>query len=158
MQGLGSGFDGMNIHGFDPSRRDSSVSPTPPSLAPPSPSQIISNFCAVVIAGRPVLHEWTQVGDKLMLDVLEPSTVNELSFFMLPGAHLPPGHGAAIYYAMPPHTHWSLLGAVHENAPSGVFRTGWRGRFANQTQTLRLGVSVEPIETIQNLQQVKGWR
>ena len=164
IRGLGSGFEDMSLRGgASPPPQPISGQRVSGSVTPPLGSEflgssgpVVNNFCGVVIAGRPLLHEWTQVGDKLMLDVLHPSTVNELSFFMLPGAQLPQGMGVALYYSLPPYELWNILGAVHEGAPSGVFRTGWKGRFANQSITLRLGVSVEPIESIQNLEQVKG--
>ena len=103
------------------------------------------------------------------------SAVTELVFFLLPGVPLPPDHGALLYWqivSMPASnsmsstpfstgmitTEFELVGAVANHKPSGVFRTGWA---TNETigaalkspsnVTINLGVSIEPMSSVQNM-------
>ncbi len=52
-----------------------------------------------------------------MTEVPEPAAVSELTFFLLPGVQLPPGAGVALYYALPPFTEWTVIGAVTADKP-----------------------------------------
>lgn len=71
--------------------------------------------------------------------------MSEVSFFMLPGAPVPPGYGAVLYYSIPPFQTWTLVGSVFPNKPSGIFRTGWATNEAMMgCPVVQLGVSIEP--------------
>mmetsp|Transcript_61539 Transcript_61539/g.71915 ORF Transcript_61539/g.71915 Transcript_61539/m.71915 type:complete len:204 (+) Transcript_61539:244-855(+) len=98
-----------------------------------------------------------------------PSLIAEIVFFLLPGAQLPPSHGAVLYWQFSAPTAFSgggsssgfeMLGAVAADRPSGVFRTGW-----GQNETLltalssglnsvviTLGISLEELGSIRNLE------
>lgn len=103
------------------------------------------------------------------------SAVSELVFFLLPGVLLPPDHGALLYWQIVSTsasnsmsstpfstglitTEFELVGAVANHKPSGVFRTGWA---TNETisaalqspsnVTINLGVSIEPMSSVQNM-------
>lgn len=56
-------------------------------------------------------------GTKCVTEVPLPSQVTDLTFFLLPGVMLPPGSGVALYYAMPPFTEWTVLGALTAEKP-----------------------------------------
>ncbi|KAL7446264.1 hypothetical protein ACHAXH_009714 [Discostella pseudostelligera] len=107
-------------------------------------------------------------------------SVSELVFFLLPGIPLPPDHGALLFWqvvSIPASnvmsstpfsagastattTDFELVGAITNNKPSGVFRTGWATNETlsiainspySSTITINLGVSIEPISTIDNM-------
>eukprot|EP00581_Thalassiosira_minuscula_P012587 CAMPEP_0183729922 /NCGR_PEP_ID=MMETSP0737-20130205/31544_1 /TAXON_ID=385413 /ORGANISM="Thalassiosira miniscula, Strain CCMP1093" /LENGTH=133 /DNA_ID=CAMNT_0025962245 /DNA_START=154 /DNA_END=555 /DNA_ORIENTATION=- len=56
-------------------------------------------------------------------------------------------------------TEFELVGAIANHKPSGVFRTGWATNetlssamnSATSTITINLGVSIEPISSVQNI-------
>jgi hypothetical protein len=107
-------------------------------------------------------------------------SVSELVFFLLPGIPLPPDHGALLFWQVvstpasnvmsstpfsagastATTTDFELVGAITNNKPSGVFRTGWATNETlsiainspySSTITINLGVSIEPISTIDNM-------
>jgi hypothetical protein len=102
------------------------------------------------------------------------ASVSELVFFLLPGIPLPPDHGALLFWQVvstpasnvmsstpfsagastATTTDFELVGAITNNKPSGVFRTGWATNETlsiainspySSTITINLGVSIEPI-------------
>ena len=108
------------------------------------------------------------------------ASVSELVFFLLPGIPLPPDHGALLFWQIvstpasnsmsstpfsagastATTTDFELVGAITNNKPSGVFRTGWATNETlsiainspySSTITINLGVSIEPISTIDNM-------
>ena len=107
------------------------------------------------------------------------ASVSELVFFLLPGIPLPPDHGAMLFWQVvstpSPNTmsstpfstggtttttDFELVGAITNHKPSGVFRTGWATNEtlsnafnapSSSTITINLGVSIEPISTIDNM-------
>eukprot|EP00968_Pinguiococcus_pyrenoidosus_P001219 scaffold53_cov193-Pinguiococcus_pyrenoidosus.AAC.56 len=84
----------------------------------------------------------------------DPADVEELTFFLLPSSPVPQGHGVVLYYsAPPPFESWEVLGAVFAEKPSGTFRTGagWKEQLRGQP-AVQLGISLETIEFIENLQ------
>lgn len=101
------------------------------------------------------------------------SSVHEVVCFLLPSAPLPPDHGVLIYWQVscpsqpaaaavggrPETPGFELLGAVTHERPSGVFRTAWGNderllqlQQHNAPLTVTLGVSMEPMSNVQNLQ------
>lgn len=138
------------------------------------------NLFGVVIPGSLVRTDFLPAdatGLKYTLslaDIPAPCTsVSDLVFFFLPEAApaIPVGHGAIIYWQASTTptsgagptvqaTGFELLGAITPDKPSGVFRTGWATHNAlaaavvdpGLSLTVTLGVSIEPLANIQNLQ------
>eukprot|EP00428_Durinskia_dybowskii_P065411 CAMPEP_0170386398 /NCGR_PEP_ID=MMETSP0117_2-20130122/17013_1 /TAXON_ID=400756 /ORGANISM="Durinskia baltica, Strain CSIRO CS-38" /LENGTH=163 /DNA_ID=CAMNT_0010642217 /DNA_START=87 /DNA_END=575 /DNA_ORIENTATION=+ len=107
----------------------------------------------VVIPGRPVITDFQVVdATKAMAVIEQPATVTELTFFLLPTTVIPPGYGAILYYSVPPFQNWILIGSIDPSKPSGIFRTNWAtNEEVRNCPALQLGVSLEPLETIKNL-------
>ena len=99
----------------------------------------------VVIPGRPAIFEFQPIDQTKAVTVIqEPTTVTEITFFLLPSTPIPPDYGAILYYAIPPFTHWEVLGAVSLQKPSGIFRTGWSTKEdLVGCQFVQLGVALE---------------
>lgn len=109
---------------------------------------------SVCIPGQPVLTEWVQISEShysLNQEILNPAAVTELAFFVMPGENLPPGYGALLHFSCAPYVDWEILGGIGPGRPSGIFRTGWHERFNASTPPLRLGLSLEPLERLANL-------
>mmetsp|Transcript_31452 Transcript_31452/g.76057 ORF Transcript_31452/g.76057 Transcript_31452/m.76057 type:complete len:220 (-) Transcript_31452:317-976(-) len=105
------------------------------------------------------------------------STVSELVFFLLPGVSLPQDHGAMLFWQIvstpssdtmsstpftttgTTTTEFELVGAIANHRPSGAFRTGWSTNETlvsaihspSSTITINLGVSIEPMSSVQNV-------
>jgi len=109
----------------------------------------------VVVPGRPLITDFSPVDTQKAVALLEdPADVEELTFFLLPSSPVPQGHGVVLYYsAPPPFESWEVLGAVFAEKPSGTFRTGagWKEQLRGQP-AVQLGISLETIEFIENLQ------
>ncbi|KAL9183603.1 hypothetical protein ACHAXT_004459 [Thalassiosira profunda] len=109
------------------------------------------------------------------------ATVSEIVFFLLPGVSLPPDKGALLFWqivstpapnsmattpfsATPTTTEFELLGALANHKPSGAFRTGWATNDTlsnainapSSTITINLGVSIEPMASVQNMGMVQN--
>uniref|UniRef100_A0A7S1Z8Y4 Hikeshi-like domain-containing protein n=1 Tax=Trieres chinensis TaxID=1514140 RepID=A0A7S1Z8Y4_TRICV len=135
---------------------------------------ITSQLFGVVLPGSAVRTDFLPDGTgqkfTLALSGLPPHVVSataDLVFFFLPGAvqAIPPGHGAMLYWqaassATGDATGFELLGAITPDRPSGIFRTGWSTHEAlvgmlskmGMGMVITLGVSVETLGNIQNLQ------
>jgi hypothetical protein len=75
-----------------------------------------SSLFGVVIPGRPVITEFQVIDEKKCITFIEsPSTVTDITFFLLPPGCIPPGYGAILYYAVPPFTNWVLLGCIAQD-------------------------------------------
>ena len=115
---------------------------------------VVQPLFGVVAAGRPVMTEFQTLDEtKAVTWLQDPTSVAELTFFLLPTTPVPPGHGAILYYAAPPSfDSWVMLGAISPEKPSGVFRTGWP---TNESLVgcpcVQLGVALESLATLQNL-------
>lgn len=99
----------------------------------------------VVIPGRPAIFDFQLVdATKAVTIVEQPTTVTEITFFLLPSCPIPAGFGAILYVAVPPFQHWEVLGAVSPLKPSGIFRTGWstKENLAG-CPVVQLGVAIE---------------
>ncbi|TFJ84596.1 hypothetical protein NSK_004061 [Nannochloropsis salina CCMP1776] len=107
----------------------------------------------VVCPGRPVMVDWRPINEtKFVCEIASPAQVTDLTFFLLPNIVLPPGTGTALYYSLPPFAEWTVLGALTLDKPSGVFRTGWSTiEGIAQMPAIQLGVSLESLDTITNL-------
>lgn len=96
------------------------------------------------------MTDWRVAGEnKLLIEVPNPSAVNELSVFMLPGCALPPDRGVLVFYAPPPFTSWTNLGALGPSRPSITVRTGWGSNVElAQARVVQLGLSLEPADAV----------
>lgn len=150
-------------------------------LAPPSPCVAAPALFGIVAPGCPVRTDFSLAdpsGLKFTLTLslpVQPVMISDLVFFFLPGAveQFPPMHGAMLYWQatttttgspMPltETTGFELLGAISPDRPSGIFRTGWgtndllsahaSSPNPNVSIAITLGVSIEPLANIQNLQ------
>eukprot|EP00349_Pseudokeronopsis_sp_Brazil_P002159 CAMPEP_0202964564 /NCGR_PEP_ID=MMETSP1396-20130829/8645_1 /ASSEMBLY_ACC=CAM_ASM_000872 /TAXON_ID= /ORGANISM="Pseudokeronopsis sp., Strain Brazil" /LENGTH=183 /DNA_ID=CAMNT_0049686759 /DNA_START=128 /DNA_END=679 /DNA_ORIENTATION=- len=116
----------------------------------------VAPLFGIVIPGRPVITDFQVLDSTKAITLVEsPQMVSELTFFLLPTTTIPPGYGAILYYSLPPFQEWSLIGSIDLSKPSGAFRTGWVANEEIQScPVLQLGVSLEPLETIKNLELV----
>mmetsp|Transcript_16346 Transcript_16346/g.33282 ORF Transcript_16346/g.33282 Transcript_16346/m.33282 type:complete len:129 (+) Transcript_16346:57-443(+) len=81
----------------------------------------------LVISGRPVITNFLQVDERsLVVEVPNGETVNEISFFVIPGATLPPGSMACLYASPFPFNEFNLVGSVTADNPSQVFFLRWK--------------------------------
>ena len=156
------------------------------NLPQPTPPQLLG----ILIPGGVVRTDFTpsdSSGTKFTLALSgisgkDIASVSELVFFLLPGIPLPPDHGALLFWQVvstpssnvmsstpfsaaggattTTTTDFELVGAITNQKPSGVFRTGWATNEtlstainapSSSTITINLGVSIEPISTIENM-------
>lgn len=139
---------------------------------PPTGQQPPSSLLGLVVPGAPVRTDFLPAdatGTKFTMKLTSPgdlpsplSIVNELCFFLLPGATLPLNAGILIYYQLEvsqtEQSGFELLGSLTPpSRPSDIFRTGWseHGQFLsigpNQPAVVNIGISIEPLDTVQNL-------
>lgn len=131
----------------------------------------------VVLPGRAVQTDFVQAdpsGLKYTLTIHEDcgdsgnsstslSSISDIVFFLVNPAAFPNTHGAVLFAARQP-VHdvatapsFELLGAVHSERPSGIFRTKWNsgnendGNAGTGAVVITLGVSVESRSHLQNL-------
>ena len=149
----------------------------PGPLVPTRPPPAAALF-GVVCPGTPVRTDFVPAdasGLKFAMALVHPALVGDLAFFFLPGAieSLPPQHGALLYWQattvtsgspMPltETTGFELLGAISPDRPSAILRTSWgtndvlaahaSSPNTNVSITINLGVSIEPLSNIANLQ------
>jgi len=92
------------------------------------------------------------------------TAINELVFFLLPGAAnaIPPNSGVLVYWQVEisptVQSGFELLGCLTLlEKQSDIFRTGWSereeflGLSPNQPVKLNIGISIEPLEVVRNL-------
>mmetsp|Transcript_6860 Transcript_6860/g.14891 ORF Transcript_6860/g.14891 Transcript_6860/m.14891 type:complete len:203 (+) Transcript_6860:29-637(+) len=125
-------------------------------LLPPEESSRtnMASLFGVVVPGRPLITEFQALDSTKAATLLEnPGGVTEITFFLLPTTPVPPGFGAILYYSVPPFQNWTILGSVYPAKPSGIFRTKWStDEEVRGCSVVQLGVSLEPLETINNLE------
>jgi hypothetical protein len=142
-------------------------------IAPAGP--VNNQLLGFIVPGGPVRTDFVPSdasGTKYTLTLQAPgdlplpiTTVTEVVCFLLPGSTLPPQHGILIYWQVtsPASTEtaatgFELFGSVSHQHPSSIFRTGWGLNetvvsMQQQSQlTVTLGVSVEPLANIENIQ------
>lgn len=74
-------------------------------------------------------------------------------FYLTPSYPIPPTHGVVLY-STSNSIDWKLLGSVTSQHPSGVFRTNFiSDEKLLSAPTVTLGISIEPLETIKNMNQ-----
>lgn len=116
----------------------------------------VAQLFGIIIPGRPLIADFQVLDSTKAVTVVEhPHMVSELTFFLLPTTTIPPGFGAILYYSLPPFQQWTLIGSIDPSKPSGIFRTGWvTNEEVKSSPVVQLGVSLEPLETIKNLELV----
>lgn len=145
---------------------------------PPSLDHLVGFF----VPGGPVRTDFVPAdasGYKRTLQMFSPgdlpsplASVTQLSCFLWPDSQLPPSMGVMIYWQIsgvqdpnnnvpPPSTGFELLGSLTPGTPSQVFRTGWSEHeqllgimSANIPVVVTFGISVEPLESIDNVRVV----
>lgn len=110
-----------------------------------------------------MLLDWIPLSDTraiLAEDIQCATRVPDVLVSFLPGnsaAFMQPDRAAVVYWApvdaASDATNWSLLGALHSNLPSALFRTGWGVALpeASQHISVRIAVSLEPMAVATNL-------
>jgi hypothetical protein len=148
--------------------------PSNPSFGPPSPQQNAPLF-GMVASGMPLKTEFVPTdpsGTKFTMTLTSPgdlpsplTLVHELAVFLLPSAAtgLPLHSGIMIYWQLQvwngPSSGFELLGTLSpSNRTSDIFRTGWaeHDQFLtlspNQPCQINIGISVEPLESVRNVE------
>ena len=79
----------------------------------------------IIIPGSEVQYNFEQFGDKGVVTIQNPSTVNVIGFFMnVPLADA--SQGASLSYSVPPeYSGMTFIGAIANVRPSDIFHTGW---------------------------------
>ena len=115
----------------------------------------MQSLFGLVVAGRNVTTDWLPTSETRCISELhEPTSCNEITFFLLPQVSIPPGYGAVLYYSKSPmYDQWEMIGAVTPEKPSGIFRTGWSTKEDMYgCPVVQLLVSLETYQTIANLE------
>lgn len=104
----------------------------------------------LVIPGRPLRVDWVQVdATKWTMEIPNAELISELCVFIADLSQIPPHLGAGIHASLPPtYDAWELVGAVTVHRPSDVFRVAWSKRELPPNTPIRLGLSLEPLETL----------
>ena len=128
----------------------------------------------LIAASSPLRTDFVPVASsnntKFTLSITSPgylpsplTLVNELVFFLLPGAVnvFPPNCGALIYWQIEVsptvQSGFELLGYLEPTSrQSDIFRTKWSEReefigLANQSVKINIGISIEPMDVVSNL-------
>lgn len=93
-----------------------------------------------------------------VVDIPDPSSITDLTFFLLPQSPLSrPDQAAVLYFAVGSSgsttaPHWQLLGSVDLSKPSALLRTSWPTNEDVCGQPgIQLGVALESLASVQNL-------
>mmetsp|Transcript_17909 Transcript_17909/g.55076 ORF Transcript_17909/g.55076 Transcript_17909/m.55076 type:complete len:135 (-) Transcript_17909:140-544(-) len=79
------------------------------------------DWFGVVLPGLPVLADFRMVDAARCATVVERCDAAEVCFFLTHASALPPDRCAVLYYSADG-VAWSLLGTLHLQKPSGLFR------------------------------------
>ena len=101
-----------------------------------------------VVPGRAARADWAQMdATKFQMDMPNAEVISEVCLFLT--GEIPSTMGLAIYWSLAPqHDKFTLLGAITVHRPSDVFRVTWSKEDLPQGTVARLGVSVEPLESL----------
>lgn len=116
----------------------------------------IEELLAVVVPGRMIQTHWEIVGTNRAVLCSSISTavgVPNVMVSILPGKSnfMRPELAAVVYWSCDG-TQWNLLGALWQQKPSALFRTGWGNKLAHlPTSEVKLAVSLESISVAANL-------
>ena len=104
----------------------------------------------IIVPGQIVQTQFEQFGDKGILTIQNPATINVIGFYMTQ----PLGDdqmGASLYYSTPPdYSGMTFVGAIANSRPSDIFHTGFSLNPSINTQTeIKLVVQLEPLQNIE---------
>ncbi|KAI8079739.1 uncharacterized protein BX664DRAFT_361915 [Halteromyces radiatus] len=105
-----------------------------------------------IAAGRLVQTNLQQVDvNKYVFELSDPQSINHLVVFLLGTIPFEPGYAATVHLLWP-NKDWQLLGGLSNEKPSAIFRIGGgKNNIMMNQPTATLGISIEPIETVQQL-------
>ena len=134
----------------------------------------------ILIPGQPFRMDWTVVNPnntQFTMSLSSAKDVSDIVFFLVPNLNgssnansnsnlnwngttgnapiLADDVGAVLYWQAEGGSGYEILGAVSNHRPSGVFRTNWSQHESilnSKTNVVHLGVSLEPLHTLQNLE------
>eukprot|EP00347_Sterkiella_histriomuscorum_P024532 403330782 len=113
------------------------------------------NLFGLVIPGQIVQYSFEQIGDKGVLTIPNPRSVNVISFFL----NQPLGNdqvAASLYFSVPPYEGLEFIGAIADQRPSDIFHTSWSlNPLVNIHQELKLVVQIESIDKIETCIRIK---
>ncbi|KAK8825364.1 hypothetical protein WA538_003061, partial [Blastocystis sp. DL] len=98
-----------------------------------------------------MISSFQQVQNTQFITVLaNPSNIQEICFAVNPSVSIP-ASGIALYFSFDNGSTWSILGQVTAQAPSGIFRTGWKTMGVAQCPSVLIGISLENGDFVTNL-------
>jgi len=122
--------------------------------AVPHPHPAAEHLLAVIVPGRPIQSDWHIVGESravLSGHIVSAPEVPEIMVSLLPDrADFMRPELAAVLYWTSDGANWSLLGALWQQKPSAMFRTGW-GSSLPPGSSVQLAVALEPMDVASNL-------
>eukprot|EP00871_Galdieria_phlegrea_P002278 jgi/Galph1/3050/GphlegSOOS_G1755.1 len=93
----------------------------------------------------PVFTQFEQVQpEKFVAQFPARLVESSVLFFLLPGASLPPGQVASLYWSLPPYENWLFAGLIANEFPSKLFTMKLPNTVTNDTM-VEFGISVEPM-------------
>ena len=107
----------------------------------------------VICPGRPMTCAWqiTEATRAVMVDhITAANEVPDILIALLPDRPFLSAEQAAIIYWTSDGANWSLLGAIAQQKPSAMLRTGW-GTALEPGAVVQLAVSIEPMQVAANL-------
>mmetsp|Transcript_26015 Transcript_26015/g.60937 ORF Transcript_26015/g.60937 Transcript_26015/m.60937 type:complete len:253 (-) Transcript_26015:154-912(-) len=107
----------------------------------------------VICPGRPMTCAWqiTEATRAVMVDhITAANEVPDILIALLPDRPFLSSEQAAIIYWTSDGANWSLLGAIAQQKPSAMLRTGW-GTALEPGAVVQLAVSIEPMQVAANL-------
>ena len=105
---------------------------------------------AMLVAGRRLEVDFVMSGNKAMADIVLPDRVREFSVVILRPA-LPAGFGVAVCWSLPPYQDFQYVGSLSLDVPSATFRAPWHGRIRPSVGSVRIGLSVEPLDVLKQM-------
>ena len=113
----------------------------------------------LLVPSHPPTSLYTQLSPtQFSTSIVNPRLVSDIVLYLNPAVPLPPDYGIVVYSSsvetpINP-TEWKLLGAVTAAVPSAILRTGYvTDTTMTEASVVHLGISVEPVSTINNLSQ-----
>lgn len=101
----------------------------------------------IVIPGNPVHRGGPITNNMVVLDVVNPKSVNNIGLYL--EEPLFEGYGASMYYSISPFIDLQFLGCVANQRPSDIFYTGWNLNPEIQVNTLmKICIKLESLDVI----------
>jgi protein Hikeshi len=101
----------------------------------------------VFIPTRPVIPAMNSISPtQFAISFPAAPTFHNVGVFLHPGSPLPPETAAGVYMQLPTEHEFKFLGAIANEKPSALFRVNLPSGVMGD---INLGISVEPIHTIQ---------